>query len=86
MSKMSNTAILKCSQCGKPMVLSALETTMKDPDSEVLITLMRQIAQGGMCPACRKKHNYEVQKGGDSDYRVRPLYDLIPLPRRKSGK
>ena len=83
MSKMSNQAALTCTQCGRPMLLTMLETTSPDPDSEMLIALMRTIAQAGMCPACRKKLNHEVAQGGKSDYRLRPVINLIQIPKGK---
>lgn len=75
MSQMSNTAVLRCSQCGRPMMLTGLNTTDSDPDSEKLFELMRMIAKNGMCPNCQRVHNYyaqQEQKGIKTDYYVRP--------------
>jgi hypothetical protein len=89
MSKLSNQVALTCTQCGRPMLLTFLETTIPDDNSELLLALARSISQAGKCPYCRKRDNYEKEKsdrGEFTDYRSRPIINFIPIPRDKYPK
>jgi len=75
MSQMKNMAVLRCSQCGGAVVLTHLSTTESDPDSEILLNLMRNIGKNVMCPACLERLNRSVElerKGIRTDFHVRP--------------
>lgn len=75
MSQMSNQAVLKCSQCGATVVLTHLETTQPDPDSKLLMELMRSLGKNALCPTCQARLNYNAEKerkGEQTDYVLRP--------------
>jgi len=74
MSEMKNQAVLKCTRCGKPVILSKLATAEPDPELKLLHQLMKDIAKNILCPECQAQFNYNIEqqrKGVKTDYHVR---------------
>jgi hypothetical protein len=75
MSQMTTQAVLTCSRCRNPYVLSELRTSIQDPDLKLLQSLMTAFARNGLCPDCKRKAKFEAElklKGVQTDYHVRP--------------
>ena len=72
MSQMSTTPVFACRICKKPVVVTHLSTTNSDPQNELLLKLMKAVADAALCPFHRKQYEYYASQERGDEFLMNP--------------
>ena len=68
MSKMSTKPVLLCRRCGKPLVVTRLETTVPDEDGSLLHDFMSNLHKIALCKFHQAQRTFYAKKGRLDDW------------------
>jgi len=68
MSTMSTQPVFMCRRCGRPVVVTLLQTTRPDPDGTQLEQLMKGLGKIALCDFHQAQKNYYASIGRSDDW------------------
>lgn len=68
MSRMSTEAMLRCRRCGRPVVVSHLETYFPDESGKQLFPWMQGLSKIAMCERCLGEYNHKAKDNRADDW------------------
>lgn len=70
MSQLSTMPVIRCSHCGRPIIVTHLSTAESDYNGEQLNKLLQNMGRNALCPACQRSYNYYASQGRTEDWRM----------------
>jgi hypothetical protein len=73
MAEMATVPVYGCRVCGKPVYVTHLSTTIKDPGAELLKTLMQGLSKVALCDFHQRQRNYYATQGREEEFLTNAL-------------